>query len=86
MSKPQRFKVLTADTPKALESQLNHLSEQRKIGIINSNISEGTIITTVALYETITSPSQIPADNAEIPTHDPSSSPLEQHEISDIPS
>lgn len=77
----QEFKVLRAGTPQEMESQLNQLSSSRKIGIINSNISEGTIITTVALYETHNIPM---ATDAEIPTSDSSSSPLEQHEIADI--
>lgn len=82
MSRKQTFKVLTANTPGDLESQLNSLGEKQKIGIINSNISEGSIITTVALYE-----SHVPmATDDNIPRHDPSSSPLEEHEISDIPS
>lgn len=77
MGKKQEFKVLRAGTPWEMEAQLNQLSSSRKIGIINSNISEGTIITTVALYETHTVPM---ATDASIPTFDSSSSPLERHE------
>lgn len=83
MSRKQQFLVLRSETPQEMERQLNALSSTQKIGIINSNISEGTIVTTVALYEThpvpVVEPPAIDA-SSDIATHDPSSSPLETHE------
>lgn len=93
MSRKQQFLVLRSETPQEMERQLNALSSTQKIGIINSNISEGTIVTTVALYEThpvpVVEPPAIDAtlisapqvdSTSDIATHDPSSSPLETHE------